>query len=1148
MDDSAAVSAPSTPSAPSAPSPFGRSDVRFVALCLAVLVVGGGIGLWGFPRAFPEASIDFQVTREQAVAVAEKELIARGFDVAGYRRLALFDHDDEAKVFLERTLGLAKANQVYGKTVPIWRWAVRFVKPLQKLEYVVYVAPSGKPIAYRRILPEKDAAPDPGDEAARRLAEETVRSMRGLDPSDPAQLKLVEATSAKRPARLDRTFVWESATVRFGDGALRFLVEVQGDRVGRSNAFLKVPEKWSEEYQLLRSKNQAAGIVATFGLFLTAVAAIAVFVERARRRDVKWRWAIAFGAVGTVLQLASALNEMPLKLYGYRTAESWGGTVTQAVLADVGGAVLVGVILVLLVAAGEPLYREAYPGKPALGRILSRKGAGSRKFFRGLLLGYALTAFFFAYQVLFYLGADRLGAWAPADIPYSNLLGTSFPWLAVLLMGFLPATTEEFSSRMFSIPFFSRFVPVWGAVALQAVIWGFAHSAYPNQPFYIRGVEVGLAGILVGVVMLKADIFPLLVWHFTVDAVYTSLILVRSSNPYFVVSGALAAGVLLLPLLVCAVLYLRRGGFAPEEELTNAAVGSAPATPRHEEPAPSTFAPASPLALKAVLAAGAAGLVAFGLGRFVLPRLELGEGQEYRLTRSDAIDAADAFLRSRGESPATYVSAAFHAAALPSLSEPADLGLGLIPYDWSDDAEKWLVGKGGVAALERWATSIFPGRVWNVRYVRFGERHGWWVVVDGRSGKVVGYRRSLPEEAPGAALSAEEALAKAKGALVDVGLDPARLSVVTAKAEERKARRDHRIVFESAADAVGEARRRASVEIVGDGAALVATGLKVPEEWARGREKWAAATYAAAGWKVIGIGTLIGLLIIEVIRSARAGRVPWRRAAKLAAWLAVPLVLETVVTLPLVLRAIDPQALSLATFSVTIAISVLFRLVFVYGVALVVVGLILAVRPDATAAFGRAGVDGRRSVLAALASVLLVVGARALSGGLSAAWPLAAGVEPPGAPAGVDTLLPLVPVLVSALQLALLLGGLAALWVLLTRGPLAGRVAKGVGIVALAGVLVPLGPRSWGELVAGFGGAALPAAALVAAAALFLRDDPRSYVLFGALAIVARRGADLAASGVGEWVANGAVLLVVAVVTLALWGTSRAPVAPRTVT
>src|SRR5207247_7006160 len=143
------------------------------------------------------------------------------------------------------------------------------------------------------------AAPDPGDAAARALAEDALKEMRGLDP---AALRFVETTVEKRPARVDRTFVWESKSVRFGDAALRYLVEVQGDRAGRSTTWLFVPETWRKEYAQLRSKNEAASVVATFGLVLTLVALIAVFVERIRRHDVKWRLAIGFGIVAAVLQ------------------------------------------------------------------------------------------------------------------------------------------------------------------------------------------------------------------------------------------------------------------------------------------------------------------------------------------------------------------------------------------------------------------------------------------------------------------------------------------------------------------------------------------------------------------------------------------------------------------------------------------------------------------------------------------------------------------------------------------------------------------------------------------------------------------------------------------------------------------------------
>ena len=150
----------------------------------------------------------------------------------------------------------------------------------------------------------------------------------------------------------------------------------------------------------------------------------------------------------------------------------------------------------------------------------------------------------------------------------------------MLLIGFLPAVSEEGISRMFSISFLDRIgAGRILAVVLPAIIWGFGHAAYPNQPFYIRGVEVGVAGILMGFLMLRYGVLPLLVWHFTVDAIYTAFLLLRSGNTYYVVSGSIAAGILLLPLAASAISYRKRGGFLPEEGLTNGDEGFVPTPP-----------------------------------------------------------------------------------------------------------------------------------------------------------------------------------------------------------------------------------------------------------------------------------------------------------------------------------------------------------------------------------------------------------------------------------------------------------------------------------------------------------------------------------------------------------------------------------------
>jgi membrane protease YdiL (CAAX protease family) len=253
------------------------------------------------------------------------------------------------------------------------------------------------------------------------------------------------------------------------------------------------------------------------------------------------------------------VNGLPLTLSRYDTASPLSAYLAEQLVRGILGAVATGAGIAIVVAAAEPIYRERFPRQFSLGGAFSARGIQTKAFLRSVLLGYALVAFFFAYQAVFYVVAGHFGAWSPAEVPYDDMLNTALPWATVLLIGFLPAVSEEGISRMFSISFLDRLgVGRVLAVVVPAFIWGFGHSTYPNQPFYIRGLEVGLAGVLMGFLMLRYGVVPLLVWHFTVDALYTALVLLRSGNSYYVISGAVACRrfLWLLPFTLVTVVGL----------------------------------------------------------------------------------------------------------------------------------------------------------------------------------------------------------------------------------------------------------------------------------------------------------------------------------------------------------------------------------------------------------------------------------------------------------------------------------------------------------------------------------------------------------------------------------------------------------------
>src|SRR5260370_12485441 len=162
------------------------------------------------------------------------------------------------------------------------------------------------------------------------------------------------------------------------------------------------------------------------------------------------------------------------------------------------------------------------------------------------------------------------GVWAPKKLNYTNSVSRVFAWIAGGAMGFLAATDEEFTFRMFAISLLERITGSrWLAVILPAFCWSFLHANYPQEPPYIRGIEIGIMGLATGLVMLRWGILATLIWHYTFDAAQVGLLLIRSNSLYFKISGVVVGAAVLAPLAFACVSFLTRGRFEEDEDLLN---------------------------------------------------------------------------------------------------------------------------------------------------------------------------------------------------------------------------------------------------------------------------------------------------------------------------------------------------------------------------------------------------------------------------------------------------------------------------------------------------------------------------------------------------------------------------------------------------
>jgi ribosomal protein S18 acetylase RimI-like enzyme len=166
-----------------------------------------------------------------------------------------------------------------------------------------------------------------------------------------------------------------------------------------------------------------------------------------------------------------------------------------------------------------------------------------------------------AYAVLFYLVATQVfGSWTPLDVPYTDLYATPLPFLGPLQGGLLPAITEELTFRLVGVSLLLWLTRRrWLALLVPGGLWAFAHLSYVRDPFYLRGIELLISAVfLVGLFFLRFDLTTTIAAHFVYNAGLGALPLLRSDEPYFVISGLIVIAAMLAPVVPGMLIAARR--------------------------------------------------------------------------------------------------------------------------------------------------------------------------------------------------------------------------------------------------------------------------------------------------------------------------------------------------------------------------------------------------------------------------------------------------------------------------------------------------------------------------------------------------------------------------------------------------------------
>jgi membrane protease YdiL (CAAX protease family) len=852
------------------------TDKRALLLWVFLGILGLLFAHKYFFRAFPEASVDFKVSRAEAQKRAKEFVEGLGENLGGYRSTIVFDVDENAKTYLERELGLQQANHLMSSELNIWYWEVRFFRPQQEEEYEVKVNPAGKIVGYDHKIEEARGGKSLPRKEALAAAQQYLQNNLGIN-LDNWNLLPEEANSKTRPNRLDWSFTWERKGFKAKEAPYRLEVGLQGGQIGGTGEFLQVPQAWTRDYEHLRSTNNLYEIIAIIPYGFLLGGALWLGISLTRQGKTTWGPALKVGAVVAALFMLMQLNQWNSLQPAYNTQDSYPSFLTLRIFFVLLAALGTGLTVALVLPGGEPLYHASQPDRLRLYKTFTLRGLLSKEFFCASVVGLSMAAAHIGFIVAFYMIGSKFGVWAPQDTNYSEAFNTAIPWIAGVAIGVTAATSEEFLFRLFAIPFLRKLTGLRVlAVILPAFFWGFLHSNYPQEPGYIRGLEVGLIGIVAGLVMLRWGIVATLIWHYTVDASLVGMLLIRSDNLYYKVSGIVVGFAAVAPLAWSGISYLVRGRFEPVEDLLNRA-----------EPAPEIALTRHTLAEEApvegrryeALTAGIIGFLALcllvgGLLAWTMKREAIGDYLRLSINARAATLRADAVMKEHGLDPGTYRRAAE------------------MIYKMDPDTNEYLRRRLPVSAINKIYSHQVPGALWRVRYFRDSQAEEFAVVLK-PDGSQHGFWHALAEEAKGASLSKEEATALAEKFLQEKKqIDLKEWKLVEDKSDKRPNRIDHTLTWQQnapldpgtgdsgAGDAANHAFKRMELAVMGDEPADYRTYIKIPDEFVRKQgEQSLPRTLFGVGKFVLGLGLAVGAVILYFKRSRTDAsvHVPWRR-------------------------------------------------------------------------------------------------------------------------------------------------------------------------------------------------------------------------------------------------------------------------------
>jgi hypothetical protein len=797
----------------------------------SLLSLSGIIFTWKFfTQAFPIASIDVKVDRQQVLAQASDLAKKYSWGPKIYRQAASFEVDSQTKNYIELEAGGTQAfnEMITGTLYSPFTWQVRHFSEGKTNETLLSFKPDGTPYDFL----EKIAETVPGEKLsptqAQKLAEQKATADWDINLEE---YSLIESSQEIRATgRADHTFTYERP-VALGEAHYRLRLTVTGDKLTEVNHFIKIPEGFFLRYAQMRSSNKVISSMARMAMYILYFlfgCCVGLFLLT-RQKFILWRPALIWGLILAFLQLISSFNELPLRWMQYDTALSAQNFLLQQSVNSFINSLVMLLLYTLSFAAAEGLTRKAFGGKIQFWKLWSPNVANSLPVLGRTIGGYLMVGFDLALIVTTYLITRTFfGWWLPSDTLINpNILATYLPWFSPSTQALGAGFWEEClfravplaSAALIGKRFGKRNLFLVIGFILQALIFGAAHADYPTQPAYGRLLELILPSFIFGGIYLVYGLLPGIVSHFIFDLVLMAMPLFISSAPgAWIQQGAVIIWGA-IPLLVIIYFRFRKGSWTT---LKKNDLNEGWTTPPSSEGS-STTKESKPLfsfGKKTIPATVLVGISTLALWMFTTQFKQ--DASAVHVTHSEAITIAQQALADQKLDTSWQ--------ALP------------IMYEGKDVANRYVWQDGGEEGYQKLVALYYvPQPQWIVRFAKFTgdleQRAEEYTVYIAHDGTPIRIAHRLPEKQSVPSLSEERARRLAHEALLErFNLDKEKVEEVSATPAKHPERTDWTFVFNNQEISTfkdGNGKARITITISGNTITDIRRFIHVPEEWAR---------------------------------------------------------------------------------------------------------------------------------------------------------------------------------------------------------------------------------------------------------------------------------------------------------------------------